>query len=506
MPLNDVVQTCVTVAATRARSAKVDAFAMLLRSARRNEVGLVASFLAGEPAQGRIGVGWASIGIAAEGPTVSMPSLTVAEIDHLLSALAGTTGAGSQATRAALLHDVFARATAFEAVFLRGLFLGDLRQGALEGLVVEGVAKGAGVPASEVRRALMLGGALVPTAEAAFEGSDALSRIRLDVLRAVRPMLASSAASTADALASVGGTASVEWKLDGARIQVHRRGANVRIFTRNLNDITHRLDGVVEVVRGLPVDSVVLDGETLSFGEDGRPRAFQDSMSRFGAEEVRPDALHAFFFDVLHVDGEDLIDRPLSARIQILDRVVGPWRVPGLVTSDATAAKDFGDDAVRRGHEGVVVKAIDSNYEAGRRGKSWVKVKPVRTLDLVVLGVEWGHGRRKGWLSNIHLGARDAETGDLVMVGKTFKGLTDEMLRWQTQRFLELEDSREGIIVWLRPEQVVEIALDGAQASTRYPGGVALRFARVLRYRDDKPVVEIDTVDDVRSLLARATR
>ena len=502
MRLSEVVATSNTVAATRARSAKIEAFAALLRNAGHDEVGRVASFLAGEPMQGRIGVGWAAIASAVENEPADVATLTIADVDQTLSALANTSGAGSQAARAALLSALFVRATATESLFLRSLFLGDLRQGALEGLVLEGVAKGAGVATNEVRRALMLGGELVPTVNAAFAGTQALAGIHLEVGRAIRPMLASSASTTADALASVGGAASVEWKLDGARIQVHRQGHEVRIFTRNLNDITHRLDGVVDVVRRLPVEAVVLDGETLSLDEEGRPRAFQDSMSRFGADELRPEKLHAFFFDVLHVDGEDLIDRPLSERISILDRVAGTWRVPGLVTVDPVAATEFADDAVRKGHEGVVVKAIASTYEAGRRGKSWVKVKPVRTLDLVVLGVEWGHGRRKGWLSNIHLGARDAGTGDVVMVGKTFKGLTDEVLRWQTQRFLELERGREGIIVWVRPEQVVEIALDGAQVSTRYAGGVALRFARVVRYRDDKPVTEIDSLDDVRALLA----
>jgi DNA ligase-1 len=293
--------------------------------------------------------------------------------------------------------------------------------------------------------------------------------------------------------------ASVEWKLDGARIQVHKDGPTVRVFTRNLNDITHRVPEVVEVAHRLPVDRVVLDGEALTVSEQGRPRAFQDTMSRFGADAVRAEVLQPFFFDVLHVDGMDLIDLPLVDRLTRLGQVAEPWRIPGIVTEDPAEATDFLEGALAAGHEGVLVKAATSPYEAGRRGKAWVKVKPVRTLDLVVLGVEWGHGRRRGWLSNLHLGARGPD--GFVMVGKTFKGLTDEVLAWQTERFRELQTGEEGITVWVRPEQVVEIALDGVQASPRYPGGVALRFARVVRYRDDKDAAEADTIDTVRALL-----
>ena len=504
MLLADLVDTSQRVAATTKRSEKTVAMADLLRGAAADEIAVVVTMLAGEPRQSRMGVGWATVGTVDVEPA-AVATLHPLDVDAVLDELVATGGTGSQGARAGLLAGLFERATADEAFFLRRLLLGDLRQGALEGVVVEAVAKAADVPSALVRRALMLGGDLGETATLALTGgAEALGLVRLEVLRPVRPMLASSAGSASEALVSVRGKASVEWKLDGARIQVHRLGDAVRVFTRNLNDITHRVPDVVALARSFSVESVVLDGETLTIDEDGRPRAFQDTMSRFGADAVRTEVLSAFFFDILHADGRDLIDEPLHVRLAELDRVVGLSRVPGVVTDDSAAAEAFAVGSLRAGHEGVVVKAIDSPYEAGRRGNSWVKVKPVRTLDLVVLGVEWGHGRRKGWLSNLHLGARDAETDELVMVGKTFKGLTDDLLRWQTERFLSLERAREGITVWVRREQVVEIALDGAQASTRYPGGVALRFARVLRYRDDKAVDEVDTLDDVRAMLAGA--
>ncbi len=318
-------------------------------------------------------------------------------------------------------------------------------------------------------------------------------------------MLASVAATVDEALAATG-AASVEWKLDGARIQVHRSGDEVRVFTRNLNDVTPRLAVVTEIVRALPCRSVVLDGEAIGIASDGRPRPFQDTMSQFGTEapgevpEVPVIALSGFFFDCLHLDGRDLIDEPLRVRLDALEAVAGDHRVPILITDQPGAAEAFLQDALAAGHEGVMVKALDSPYQAGRRGAAWRKVKPVRTLDLVVLGAEWGHGRRKGWLSNLHLGARDP-AGGFVMVGKTFKGLTDQLLTWQTERLLELESRRDGITVFVRPELVVEIALDGVQASPRYPGGVALRFARVRGYRPDKSAADADTIDAVRAML-----
>ncbi len=510
--LADVVATTEAVAATRARSTKVAALADLLGRLQGDELPVAVAWLSAAPRQGRIGVGWRTVA-AVEAPPATEPSLTVLDLDGTLDELAGLGGSGSQRARADLLHALFARATADEQDFVRRLLVGELRHGALEGLVADGTAKAFGVPLANVRRAAMLAGDLPRVAAVARdEGVTGLDAIGLTVMRPVQPMLAQTAADVTEALTLATGVkgdeppgpASVEWKLDGARIQVHRRGDEVRIWTRNLNEVTERLPGIVDLVRALPATSLVLDGEAVGVGEDELPRTFQDTMSAFGQDAAggAGAGLQSRFFDILHLDGDDLIDLPLTDRLAALERVAGPWRIPGVITTDAAEAQRVLDEALAHGHEGVMVKDAGSPYEAGRRGGAWRKVKPVHTLDLVVLGVEWGSGRRKGWLSNIHMGARDPETGDLVMVGKTFKGLTDEMLAWQTERFLSLETERDGHIVWLRPEQVVEIALDGVQTSTRYPGGVALRFARVRRYRDDKGPEEADTIDTVRALLA----
>ncbi len=415
--------------------------------------------------------------------------------------LAALSGAGSQAARAEAVTDLFGRATAVEQDWLRGVVTGAVRQGALDSLVQEGLAVAAEVPLAAVRRAAMLAGSTVAVAGAAFEGVDALAEFALEVGRPVLPMLASSAPDIEAALVKAGGGAevAVDVKLDGIRIQVHRSGDSVLVVTRSLEDITARLPEVVEVARSLPATSFVLDGEALALGEDGRPRPFQETASRTAMTEgVR---VTPYFFDVLALDGADLLDSPASERAAALERLVpADHRVPRLVTADPTAAQAFLDETLGSGHEGVVVKALDAPYDAGRRGSSWVKVKPVHTLDLVVLAVEWGSGRRQGWLSNIHLGARNS-AGGFVMLGKTFKGMTDEMLAWQTERFQELETSRSSYVVNVEPVQVVEIAFDGVQRSTRYPGGVALRFARVVRYRDDKSADEADTIETVQSFL-----
>jgi DNA ligase-1 len=365
--------------------------------------------------------------------------------------------------------------------------------------MVNAVAKAAGVPLELTRRAVMLSGDLPRTAATALrEGDDGLRAIGFEVFRPVLPMLASAAESVAEAVAAFE-LSSVEWKLDGIRIQIHRRGDEVRIYTRNLNEITHALPGIVAAVRELAVDEAVLDGEALWLTDDG-PATFQETVSRIDAD-APPEGVATFVFDLLHVDGEDLIDAPLRERSARLERIAPALRIPGTLTADPSEAERVLDDALRAGHEGVVVKDASSLYAAGRRGKAWRKVKPVRTYDLVVLGAEWGHGRRRGFLSNIHLGARDPATAAFVMVGKTFKGMTDELLRWQTSELLERRVEEHGIAVFVRPELVVEIALDGVQASTRYPGGVALRFARVKRYRPDKDAAEADTIDDLRALL-----
>ncbi|HEV3353716.1 MAG TPA: ATP-dependent DNA ligase [Acidimicrobiales bacterium] len=504
LPLADVVATSAEVASTRARSAKVSALAELVRRVPAPEVAVVVGFLVGAPRQGRVGVGWALLGPTAELAPAGEPTLTVADVDAAIDALDAATGSGSTAARRRIVDDLFGRATADEADFLRRLLIGDLRQGALEGVMTDAIAKAAAVPIAVVRRAAMLAGDLCRVAADALDGGEeALTSIGLEVLRPVLPMLAATAATVGDAI-EANGPSSVEWKLDGARIQAHRQGDVVRLFTRNLNEVTDRLPSVVKVVRALPVDAVILDGEVYgtAVSEDGAG-PFQDTMSRFSRHEPDADGeLHVRFFDVLHVDGHDLIDEPLEQRLVVLARSVAePNRVPGIITADASEAQAFADGALALGHEGVMVKSLTSLYEAGRRGSAWRKVKPVRTLDLVVLGAEWGHGRRRGWLSNLHLGARDPDTGEFVMVGKTFKGLTDALLTWQTEELLARETHREGIIVFVRPELVVEIALDGAQRSPRYPGGVALRFARVKRYRDDKSPADADTIDAVRALL-----
>jgi DNA ligase-1 len=384
---------------------------------------------------------------------------------------------------------------------------GELRTGALEGVLLDAVASASERDGAIVRRAAMLSGDLGATARIALTGTpDELAAVGLEVGRGVLPMLASTAASTTEALATLGGAASVEYKLDGARIQVHRNGDDVRVFTRSLADITHRVPEIVEATRALPAERVILDGETLSLDEDGAPRPFQDTMARFGSETAAEVALRPWFFDILHLDGRDLIDEPLSTRLALLDRVAGVARMPGIVTDDPVRAEEFSREALAAGHEGVMVKGVDATYAAGRRGKSWLKVKPVLTYDLVVLAVEWGSGRRTGQLSNLHLGALDpdgtfGEPGGYVMVGKTFKGLTDATLAWQTEFFPTIETHRSPYAVHVRPETVVEIAIDGVQRSTRYPGGVALRFARVKGYRPDKGAAEADTIETLRALL-----
>jgi DNA ligase-1 len=495
----DVVATSAAVTATRSRKAKTQALAQLLgATSDPDELPVVVGFLTGEPRQGRFGIGWSSLATL-DGTAATVPELTARDVDAALEALAQTSGAGSADRRHQQLTSLFSRATADEQRFLVGLLTGELRQGALEGVMLEAVASAAGVGAEAVRRAFMLSGRLPATAVAALTGGEAaLAAFRLELGRPVRPMLASPADSLDAALADTG-AASIEHKLDGARVQVHRDGDTVRVWTRTLREITDGVPELVELVRGLPCDSVVLDGETLALSDEGRPRPFQETMSRFGAESARELLLHPFFFDCLHLDGTDLLDEPLADRLVALDSVAGPYRIPS--TQDREAAAALLDSALAAGHEGVMVKALDSPYAAGRRGRAWQKVKPAHTLDLVVLAAEWGHGRRRGWLSNLHLGARDPDGGPPVMVGKTFKGLSDELLTWQTRRLQQIATSTDRYTIHVRPELVVEIELDGVQTSSRYPGGTALRFARVLRYRPDKDPADADTITAVRALL-----
>ncbi|EQM82301.1 hypothetical protein L687_13005 [Microbacterium maritypicum MF109] len=503
--LSEVVTTTEEVSATASRLTKVDALARLLARSAPDEIATLVGLLLASPRQGRLGVGWRGL-TAIEIAHADDPALTVGDVDASLDALAAASGSGSTATRTGILVELASRATAAEWDFLVRAMLGELRTGALSGVLLDSIARAADRPLALVRRAAMLSGDLGETARIALTGDEGdLEAVGLQVGRPVLPMLAATAPTPSAAL-EITGEASVEYKLDGARIQVHRHGDEVGVYTRSLADVTHRVPELVEIVRALPVTDVILDGETLSLDEDGGPLPFQETMSRFGADVSRELVLRPWFFDVLHVDGRDLIDEPLSVRLAELERVAGDWRMPGIVTDDAEAAERLSREALAAGHEGVVVKAIDAPYAAGRRGKSWVKVKPVLTFDLVVLGAEWGSGRRRGWLSNLHLGARDpegefGEPGGFVMVGKTFKGLTDELLRWQTAEFPEHESHRTASTVFLRPELVVEIAIDGVQRSPRYPGGIALRFARVKGYRTDKTAVEADTIQTLRSLL-----
>ncbi|MET1072272.1 MAG: ATP-dependent DNA ligase [Umezawaea sp.] len=497
MLFTEVVETSGAVAATRSRLAKVAALAELLK---RLDTPAVVSFLVGVPSQGRVGAGWRTV-YDVDVPPAAGESLTVVEVDEALGAYGEFSGKGSAQRRSDLLAALFGRATLAEQGFLRRLLTGELRQGALEGVMLDAIASAADVPAASVRRAFMLSGGLAETAVAALNGGEEeLAAFRLEVGRPVRPMLASPAESLPEALAELGSVV-VEHKLDGARIQVHRAGDEVHVFTRTLREITSTVPELVDLVRAMPCTSVVLDGETLALTDDGKPRPFQETMSRFGAQDVRELLLSPFFFDCLHLDGRDLLDAPLRERLDALRSVAGVHVIPGVVEATEEQAASVVDQALAAGHEGVMVKALDSLYAAGRRGRGWQKVKPVHTLDLVVLGVEWGSGRRSGKLSNLHLGARDPDGGPPIMVGKTFKGMTDELLEWQTRELGALATEEHDWGIFVRPEMVIEIELDGAQVSPRYPGKVALRFARVLRYRPDKDAADADTIEAVRALL-----
>jgi DNA ligase-1 len=489
------------VAATSARSRKIALLAELFRDAEADDVPIVIPYLAGRLPQGRLGIGWKVLSRQVD--PAPEPALTVREVDARLTALGKVSGAGSQAERGRLVGELMGAATADEQRFLFGLITGEVRQGALDAVAVEGLAEATDAPATDVRRAVMLAGSLQTVAEALLtDGPTSLDRFQLTVGRPVLPMLAHSAGSVAEAVEKLGACA-VEEKLDGIRVQVHRDGEIVRLYTRTLDDITDRLPELTSAALELRGERFILDGEVISFDEDGRPRSFQETAGRVGsrvdvatAAETVP--VSPVFFDVLSVDGRDLLDLPFAERHAELTRLVPePMRVRRTLVSgpeDVPAAEAFLAETLKRGHEGVVVKGLDAAYSAGRRGASWLKVKPVHTLDLVVLAAEWGHGRRTGKLSNLHLGARSSD-GSFAMLGKTFKGMTDAMLTWQTERLQELAVESDGHVVTVRPELVVEIAYDGLQRSTRYPAGVTLRFARVVRYREDKRAEEADSVE-----------
>ncbi|PCG85821.1 ATP-dependent DNA ligase [Streptomyces sp. WZ.A104] len=508
MLLAELARVSLEVAAASARSRKVALLAGLFRDAAPDDVPVVIPYLAGRLPQGRIGVGWRTLGDPV--PPAAAPTLTVTGVDARLTALAAVSGTGSQALRREHLRALFAAATEDEQRFLRALLTGEVRQGALDAVAADALARAAEAPPADVRRAVMLAGSLQEVARVLLaDGPGALAAFRLTVGRPVQPMLAHTAASVGEAVDQLGPCA-VEEKLDGIRVQVHRDGDRVRVYTRTLDDITDRLPELTAVVAALPADRFILDGEVIALGDDGRPRAFQETAARVGSRrDVAGAAAHVpvvpVFFDALSVDDTDLLDLPFTERHAALERLVPEHlRVRRTLVADPAdpaarvAAEAFLAETLERGHEGVVIKDLAAAYSAGRRGAAWLKVKPVHTLDLVVLAAEWGHGRRTGKLSNLHLGARRAD-GTFAMLGKTFKGLTDALLAWQTEKLGELATADDGHVVTVRPELVVEIAYDGLQRSTRYPAGVTLRFARVLRYRDDKTAQEADSVETVLS-------
>jgi DNA ligase-1 len=511
MQLSELESTSRKIADTRSRLSKISHLAALLRRLEPAEIEPAVAFLSGHLRQGKIGLGGAALaGARGSAPVAAATAtLTLAEVDATFQRIAECSGPGSGATRARLLGELVGRATAPEADLLMRLIVGELRQGALAGLMEEGMASATGVPADELRRAVMLAGDLGAVAQVALtEGRAGLAKFRLQLFKPMQPMLAQPAEDLEEALARLG-EAALEYKFDGARVQVHKSGDEVRVFSRRLNEVTPAVPELIEVVRALPVREVVLDGEVLALRPDGAPLPFQVTMRRFGrrldVEALRSELpLTPYFFDLLRLDGADLFDAPAHQRFVALAEAAPGLVVPRRITADPLAARAFLDEALARGHEGIMAKATAAAYEAGRRGFAWLKIKRAHTLDLVVLAAEWGHGRRAGRLSNIHLGARDPATGAFVMLGKTFKGMTDTMLAWQTKRFQELQVATDGYTVHLRPELVVEVAFNDVQESPQYPAGMALRFARVVRYREDKTAAEADTVETVRRLLAGA--
>ena len=509
MKFERLAATSRRLAETAGRREKIGLLAELLADAPPDEVEIAAAYVSGAVRQDRLGLGWATVQRALPDVAAAAPEVELSEVDAALEAIARVSGKGSAQSRLRLLGELLARLTQEEQRFLAALIVGELRQGALEGLVVEAVAAAARRPPAEIRRALMMAGDLPAVARAALDSSGTgLSAFAVRLFQPVLPMLAGSAESVAEALGELG-EAAVEYKLDGARVQIHRRGDEVRVYSRRLNEVTAAVPELVQAALSLEARELILEGEAIALRADGMPLPFQTTMRRFGrrldVERMRGELpVTLFLFDLLHLDGESLLDEPLARRWKRLERTVpASFLVPRIITSSAGVAEEFHAAAVARGHEGVMVKALDAPYEAGRRGRRWLKVKTARTLDLVVLAAEWGHGRRRGWLSNLHLGARDPATGGFVMLGKTFKGMTDEMLRWQTERLAELEERRDDYTVYVRPELVVEVAFNDLQASPQYPGGLALRFARLKGYRPDKSAADADTIDTLREIYRR---
>jgi DNA ligase-1 len=505
----DLVDTSGRVAAVSARLTKVREVAAFLRVLPPAEIAIAVHYLSGDIPQGRIGIGFAALRSAATQAPASTRTLSISAVDEALTEIAGIRGGGAGAKRADALQRLFAPASAAERSFLLRLLAGDLRQGALEGVMIDAIASAADLPAQQVRRAAMYSKSLGTVARAALlEGAAGLGRFRLELFLPVAPMLAQTAADVGDALRQLAGEAAFEWKMDGARIQVHQIANDTRIYTRGLNEVSDAVPEIVEAVRGFGAHSLVLDGEAIAFDAGGRPHPFQITMRRFGRrlkvdELVTELPIQGYFFDCLLLDGEDLTDRSTRERFQALNKIVpSSMQMPRRVTSSDIEARAFYQAALDAGHEGVMAKSLDAPYEAGNRGASWLKIKRAHTLDLVVLGAEWGHGRRTGKLSNLHLGAVEPQTGNYIMLGKTFKGLTDAMLDWQTEQFLRRETHRDAHTVYIKPEIVVEIAFSDLQTSSRYPGGFALRLARVKRYREDKRADEADTMESIRRIYA----
>lgn len=512
MLLHALVTTSKDVASTRSRKQKIARLAALLRELAPDEIEIGVSYLAGVMPQGRIGLGWATIRELDAGAPASTPTLTLREVSAAFDEIAAMRGAGSATRRKERLGALFARATQEERELVARLVIGELRQGALVGLVLEAVAEATRIDPAKIRRAAMLAGSEVEVSAAALrEGASGLARFELTIFSPVLPMLASPADDVEAALERLG-EAAFELKLDGARVQAHKRGEDVRVYSRSLHDVTSRVPEIVEAIRAMPARELILDGEAIALRADGTPEPFQTTMRRFGrkldVERMREELpLTSLYFDLLYLDGQPMIDAPARARIEALDHAVTiAHRVPRIVSADPEGAARFFDDAVARGHEGLMAKSLDAGYEAGSRGFSWLKLKPAHTLDLVVLAVEQGSGRRSGWLSNLHLGARDPEKGGFVMLGKTFKGMTDAMLAWQTEHLGALAIARESHVVHVKPELVVEIAFNDVQESPQYPGGLALRFARVKRYRTDKRAEDADTIDTVRRIFRESRR
>jgi ATP-dependent DNA ligase I len=497
MLLASLVETSRRVADTSKRLEKIALLAALLRELRPEEIEIVVQFLAGQIRQGRIGIGYAALRDTRNSHAAN-PTLEILDVDRIFENITEVSGGGSQSRRLELLQTLFAGATEAEQKFVTGLLMGELRQGALEGIMMEAVAKASGISSDLVRRAAMMAGDIARVARAALEqGETGLQQYDVQLFRPIQPMLAQSAGDIPEALASIG-EAALEYKMDGARVQVHKSGGEVAVYSRSLKDVTPAVPEVVELVRALPAKDLILDGEVISLLPDGRPQPFQITMRRFGrkldVERMREELpITPFWFDLLYLNGGALLDETQTRRFVELSKIAPDSLIPHTVTGDALAGDEFLEQALARGHEGIMAKAIDAKYAAGARGQSWVKVKRARTLDLVILAAEWGHGRRKGWLSNLHLGARDTEKGGFAMLGKTFKGLTDEMLEWQTKELLKLEIGRDSYTVYVEPKLVVEIAFNEIQVSPRYASGLALRFARVKRYRPDKTGAEADT-------------